>query len=90
MKEELKRSKMFVWGDNYFITEVYSIGAGERFVVKYCIDEVWKQRNFYSPKRVISFYRSLRKAGLTPCVVPLQHHGKVLDELQSVLQHSLD
>lgn len=80
---------MITWNDDYFIVEVMSIGCGERYWVKYCVNEKWEQRNFYSPKRVISFFRSLlKKAGLTPSSALGQHHGKVLDELQSLLQPS--
>jgi hypothetical protein len=86
MNEELKRSGMLIWKNNYFIVDVMSIGCGERYWVKYCIDGKWEQRNFYKPHRVISFFRSLRKADLTPVSVRARNHDKVLDELLSLLQ----
>jgi hypothetical protein len=61
MVEEIKRSEMVSWDNNYIIIDVMSIGCGERFWVKYCFNEKWEQRNFYSKKRVISFCRSLLK-----------------------------
>lgn len=88
MKEQLKRSVMITWDDNYFIVDVMSLGCGERFWVKYCVDKKWEQRNFYSPKRVMSFFRSLRKVGLVPSSAPLKSPYKVPGELVSLLQHS--
>jgi len=72
---------MISWGHNYFILEVMTLGCGYRYCVKTCINKEWEQRNFYSPKRVISYYRSLRKADLSS-------YGSLLQNLYRV-QHEL-
>jgi len=79
-------SKTFVWGENYMILDVVKTYGSVIYLVKSCVDKEWVEKRFYKPNRVISYYRSLRKAGSIPFVAPLQHHGKVLDELQALLQ----
>ena len=63
---------MITWENNYFILEelVYS---GRLYRVKTCIDKVWEERRFYSKKRVISFYRSVRQK------VVGANHGSLLE-----------
>ena len=86
MNEEVIHSTMVNHDKGYFIVDVMSMGCGKRYWVKYSIDDKWEQRNFYKPNRVISFYRSLKKAGLIVCEPHGQNPYTIPGELQSLLQ----
>jgi len=81
MEDRMIRSGMITWDDNYFIVEVMTIGWGEWYVVKTCIDKKWEQRRFNKPNRVISYYRSLtKKADLAKVGSLAQNLYKVLND----------
>lgn len=90
MIEERNIKSMSVdWDNNYIIIDVMTIGCGIRYWVKYCFNEKWEQRNFYSKKRLISFCRSLLKtAGSKRGAALLQNLYIVLDEPQVLQPHA--